>query len=387
MVQTDHHRRFTELGNYLTKLVGNKLRNKQIADALGVSEAAVSQWFSGHKHPEQEHLLNLCGLLHAKFEDIENAFALAGYYLSPEEIEQVNAWQPSDQVIHELQTFNDLTLSLSAVRGLKSGTTLQLGLQFAQSLVRRIRQLIDEERAKTRLLILYFDALDELTQFNNLVIPKKNLKYADIPSYLEMRCICEDTKDQRLYVRLLASEGDEDYVLGRYRASYRKLKALIDSTLVEPEIYIRPILRSSCLDLSDPNVGSDTNFQHVAAQLEAAIDTYSNTINPMVIVLGLEGLSRAYATRYEHTKKLDYKKKALQALEEAEKLAKNEISYPAFGLHVPKAKLRLARSGVLEGLTLTDQASLARDVRRVASYIGHSRSTKDMDDFLREIES
>jgi hypothetical protein len=203
-----------------------------------------------------------------------------------------------------------------------------------------------------------------------------------------MQRICEETKDRRLQARLLASQGDEDYVLGSHRASYRKLRAIIDPSVVKPDLYIRPILRSACLDLSYPTVGSDADFQHVADLLEAAIDKYANTINPMLIVLGLEGLSlsRAYATRYEHTRKLEYKKQALQKLEDAETLTKQNTGYPIFGLRVRKARLRLAHMGVLEGISLTDQAAEAREMRRLFEELGESRSPQDIDDTLVKIE-
>jgi transcriptional regulator with XRE-family HTH domain len=171
MVQTDHRRPFKELGDNLSKLVGNKLRYKQIAEALAVTESAVSQWLSGQKHLKQRHLHKLCGLLHARFEDVEEVFAVAGYYLSPEEIAQATAWQPAAQQSPTLQTYNDLAEWLNAVRGIKSGTALEDGLQFTKSLVRQIQQHIKEEGAQTRLLVLYFDALDELTQFQNLLTP------------------------------------------------------------------------------------------------------------------------------------------------------------------------------------------------------------------------
>jgi transcriptional regulator with XRE-family HTH domain len=386
MVQMNHRRTFKELGDYLTELVGNKLRNKQIADAIGISESAISQWFSGQKHPEQEHLHKACGLLRATFEDVEKAFALAGYYLSPEEIAQAKAWQPSDEQSPALETYNDLTSWLSAIRGSKSGIALEAGLPSANRLVKRIQQHIKEEGAKTRLLFLYFDALDELTQLQNLLTPPENLKYADLPFYCEMQRICEATKDQRLHARLLASQGDEDYVLGRHGASYRTLKDIIDPSVVEPELYIRPILRSSCLDLSYPQVGSDADFQHVSNLLEAAIDKYATTINPMLIVLGLEGLSRAYAMRYEHTRKLEYKKQALQKLEDAEALMNRSAGYPIFGLRVRKARLRLALLGVLDGLSLADLAALAREIKKLFEGLGDFRSTKDIKDILVKIK-
>jgi transcriptional regulator with XRE-family HTH domain len=390
MVQMNHRKSFTELGEHLTKLIGsptgNKLPYGQIALALDVSGAAVSQWFSGQRHPEREHLHKLCGLLHATFEDVDKAFTLAGYYLSPEEIAQVNAWQPTAQQSPALQTYNDLDSWLSAIRGGKSGTELEVGLRSVKSLVKRIQQHIKEEGAQTRLLFLYFDALDELTQLQNLLTPHENLKYVDLPFYREMQRICEETKDQRLRARLLASQGDEDYVLGRHGASYRTLKAIIDPSVVEPELYIRPILRSSCLDLSYPHVGSDAEFQHVSNLLEAAIDKYATTINPMLIVLGLEGLSRAYATRYVHTRKQAYKKLALQKLENAETLTNQSTGYPIFSLRVRKARVRLAHMGVLEGISLTDQAAEARELKKQFAAMGDYRSPQDMDDILVKIE-
>jgi hypothetical protein len=155
---------------------------------------------------------------------------------------------------------------------------------------------------------------------------------------------------------------------------------------VEPELYIRPILRSSCLDLSYPQVGSEADFQHVADLLEAAIDQYANTINPMLIVLGLEGLSRAYANRYEHTRVQEYKKQALQKLEAAETLMNQSLGYPIFGLRVEKARVRLAHMGVLEGISLPDQAAKVREVKSQFGVMGESRSVKDMDDILVKIE-
>jgi transcriptional regulator with XRE-family HTH domain len=388
MVQIDHRKPFKELGDHLAKLVGNKLSNKQIADELDVFESAVSQWLSGQKRPDrkQKHLLKLCRLLQFQLKDVEETFGLAGCYLNPEEIAEVNAWQPTDQDSPALQTYNDLASWLSAVRGIKSGTRLDVGLQSANRLVRRIEQLIKEEGSKTRLLILYFDALDELSQFQNLLVPHRKLKNVDEPVYREMQRIYDETKDERLHARLLASQGDEKYVLGRHAASYRKLKPIIDSSLVEPALYIRPILRSSCLDLSYPQVGSEADFQHVANLLEAAIDKYANTINPMLIVLGLEGLSRAYATRYEHTRKQAYKKLARQKLEDAESLTKQSAGYPIFGLRVRKARLRLAHVGVLEGISLTDQAAEARELKQQFEEMGDHRQPEDMDDILVKIE-
>jgi transcriptional regulator with XRE-family HTH domain len=386
----NHRKPFTELGEHLTNLIGsptgNKLTYGQIGETLGVSKTAVHYWFTGRNRPDQKLLLKLCRLLNTTLENVEIAFTLADYYLSPEEIEQANAWQYSDQPTHELQTFNDLRLWLSAVRGLKSGTALEDGLRFAKILVERIQQLINEEGAKTRLLILYFDALDELTQFQNSLMPRELLRYVDLPSYLEMQRICEETRDQQLQARLLASQGDEDYVVGSHWASYRKLKTIMNLSLVGPELYIRPILRSSCLDLSHPDIGSDAEFHHVTAKLEAAIDKYSNTINPMLIVLALEGLSRAYATRYEHTCKKEYKKQAVQNLEAAETLAKQSAGYPLYELRVRKARLQLARSGVLDDLSLDDQVALAKDAKKVAEALRDSRSTKEMNDFLEKIE-
>jgi hypothetical protein len=185
---------------------------------------------------------------------------------------------------------------------------------------------------------------------------------------------------------LLASQGDEEYVLGRHRASYRKLKDIIDPSVVEPALYIRPVLRSSCLDLSYPTVGSDADFQHVANLLEAAIDKYANTINPMTIVLGLEGLSRAYATRYEHSRKQEYKKLALQKLEDAETLTNQNAGYPIFGLRVQKARLRLAHMGVLDGISLTDQAAKAGELKKLFGAMGESRSVTDIENLLVKIE-
>jgi hypothetical protein len=201
-----------------------------------------------------------------------------------------------------------------------------------------------------------------------------------------MKRVWEETKDERLHARLLASQGDEEYVLGRHGASYRKLKPIINSSLVTPELYIRPILRSSCLDLSYPQVGSEADFQHVANLLEAGIDTYANTINPMLIVLGLEGLSRAYAARYEHTRKRAYKKLALQKLEDAESLTKKSTGYPIFGLRVRKARLRLALLGVLDSISLTDQAAEARELKQQFTEMGDGRQPEDMDDILMKIE-
>jgi transcriptional regulator with XRE-family HTH domain len=386
MVQMKYREPYKELEKHLTKLIGHRLSYGQIKSALGVSRPAVSYWFSGRNRPDREHLLKLCVLLHVKFEDVEKAFAKAGYYLNPEEIAQVTAWQPVDQHSPTLETYNDLEQSLEVVRGLKSGTALDIGLRQARRLVRWIQQLIKEERAKTRLLVLYFDALDELTQLQNLLSPHENLYYADRQLYEEMQRICDETKDQRLQARLLASQGDEAYVLGKHRASYRNLKAIIDSSVVEAELYIRPILRSSCLDLSYPTVGSDADFQYVADLLEAAIDTYANTINPMLIVLGLEGLSRAYATRYEHSRKVEYKKQALQKLEDAETLTNRSVGYPIFGVRVRKARLRLAQSGVLDSLSPPDQAAEAKEVKRLFEELGDSRSAKDMDDIIKKIE-
>jgi transcriptional regulator with XRE-family HTH domain len=386
MVQMNHRKSYTELGNYLNDLIGNKLRNKQIAEALQVSEAAVSYWFTGRNRPDQKLLLKLCGLLNTTLEDAEEAFAKAGYYLSPEEIAHVNAWQPADLQSPALLLYSDLELQLETVRGLKSGTELNVGLNFAKFLARRIQQLLKEEGAKTRLLLLYFDALDELTQLQNLLTPHENLKYVDMPLYLDMQRLWDETKDRRLQARLLASQGDEDYVLGRHGESYRKLKPIIDPSLVEPELYIRPILRSACLDLSYPHVGSDAEFHRVADLLEAAIDKYANTINPMLIVLGLEGLSRAYATRYEHTRKREYKKQALQKLEDAETLTNRSAGYPIFGVRVRKARLRLARSGVLDSLSPAEQAAEAREMMRLFEELGDSRSAKDMDDIIKKIE-
>jgi transcriptional regulator with XRE-family HTH domain len=144
MIQRDHRKPFKELGEHLTDLVGNKLSNKQIADALDVSEPAVSQWLSGHKRPDrkQKYLLKLCGLLQALLEDVEEAFALGGYYLTPEEIAEINAWQPADQDSPALEMYNDLTSWLSAIRGSKSGIELEVGLRSAKSLMKRIDQHI-----------------------------------------------------------------------------------------------------------------------------------------------------------------------------------------------------------------------------------------------------
>jgi hypothetical protein len=197
-----------------------------------------------------------------------------------------------------------------------------------------------------------------------------------------MQRICDETKDQQLHARLLASQGDEEYVLGRHWASYRKLQAIIDASVVKPELFIRAILRSSCLNLSYPYVGSDADFQHVAALLEAAIDKYVNTINPMLIVLGLEGLSRAYANRYDYTRKQEYKRLALQKLEDAETLTNRSAGYPIFGLRVRKARLRLAHMGVLEGISRTDQSAEARELKNLFAEMGDSRSLEDINDIL-----
>jgi transcriptional regulator with XRE-family HTH domain len=376
----------TELGSYLTDLVGSKLSNSQIADALGVSRSAVTYWMTGQRHPEQPHLHKLCGLLQTSLEDVETAYTLAGYYLTPEQVAQVNAWQPADQHSPALETYNDLTSWLSAIRGSKSGIELEVGLRSAKNLVRRLQRLI-EEGAHASLLGLYFDALDELTQFQNLLTPPKNLKYDDLPFYEKMQDICDQTKDKRLLARLLASQGDEEYVLGKYRASYSKLKSIVDNpSVVDPALYIRPILRSSCLSLSYPHVGSDAEFHRLANLLEDAIHKYANTINPMLIVLGLEGQSRAYANRYEHTRKKEYKDLARQKLEEAETLTNQSTGYPIFGLRVRKARLRLAHMGVLEGISLTDQAAEAREVKKLFGQMGEFRSVKDIDDILVKIE-
>jgi transcriptional regulator with XRE-family HTH domain len=375
-----------ELKDKLVKLIGNKLSYEQIREALGVSRSAVHYWFHGRNRPDRKHLLRLYGLLQTPLEDVEEAFALADYYLTPKEVAQVKAWQPADQQSPTLQRYNEFELQLEAVKGLKSGTALEDGLRFAKSLVERIELLIKEERAQTRLLVLYFDALDEVTQLQNLLLPHEDLYYADRRFYEKMQRIYDETKDKRLHARLLASQGDEAYVLGRHRTSYRQLKDIIDPSVVEPELYIRPILRSSCLDLSYPQVGSEADFQHVADLLEAAIDQYANTINPMLIVLGLEGLSRAYANRYEHTRVQEYKKQALQKLEAAETLMNQSLGYPIFGLRVEKARVRLAHMGVLEGISLPDQAAKVREVKSQFGVMGESRSVKDMDDILVKIE-
>jgi hypothetical protein len=89
MVQIDHHKPYPELGKHLSRLVGNprtgnKLTYGQIRNAVGVeSSAIISMWVNGKRRPEPQHLLNLCCVCKASLDDLNKAFELAGYYLTP----------------------------------------------------------------------------------------------------------------------------------------------------------------------------------------------------------------------------------------------------------------------------------------------------------------
>jgi hypothetical protein len=67
---------------------------------------------------------------------------------------------------------------------------------FAEELVRKIKQSLDKEGAKTHLLILYFEALEEATQFYRMVTPVDELKEAERHLFFEMKKVTEDTKDR-----------------------------------------------------------------------------------------------------------------------------------------------------------------------------------------------
>jgi transcriptional regulator with XRE-family HTH domain len=392
--QATHRKSSTELGQHLSRMIGaprtgNKLSYEQIGKAVGVRAATISMWANGKRHPEREHLRKLCCVCKASFDDLTAAFELAGYHLTHSEIKQHQSWLDSDFSSQRLLDYKELELRLDAVRAIKSGKELEFGLTYTESLVAKIQQTIDKVGAKAHLLALYFEALEEATEFHRMVNSQEELKTAEKHLLLEMDKVCADTKDPLLQVRLRAVQGDEKYITGSYWSSYRTLKAIAITSLltsIDPYIQIGNIYGGICLDLGYRNIGTTKDFEDATRQLEVVLDKYAGKIDPMWSSHGYERLCRAYAERYRHRKNPDYKKKALQAVADAETLTKHEIGYPVFGLRVPRAQLELADCGVIEDLSVDDVASLAQGIQEKALIIGDKRLFSQMDSRLRNIE-
>jgi transcriptional regulator with XRE-family HTH domain len=392
-VQATQRKSSTELGQHLSRMIGaprtgNKQTYEQIGKAVGVSAATISMWANGKRHPEREHLRNLCCVCKASFDDVTTAFELAGYHLTRREIQQHQSWLDSDLSSPSLLNYQELEPWLDALRAIKAGKELEFGLTYAEKLVAKIKETIEKEGAKAHLLALYFDALEEATEFHRMVNSREELKKAEKHLLFEMDKVCEDTKDPLLQVRYHAVQGDEKYIIGSYWSSYRTLKAITMPSLlasIDPYIQIGNIYGGICLDLGYRNIGSTEDFEDATLQLEGVLDRYAGKIDLMWSVHGYERLCRAYARRYQHRKKPDYKKKALQVLADAETLTKHEIGYPVFGLRVPRAQLELADCGVIEDLSVDDMASLAKAIREKSLIIGDKRLFSQMDSRLKKL--
>jgi hypothetical protein len=190
---------------------------------------------------EREHLLNLCCVCKASFDDVQTAFELAGYTLRPSEIKQHQSWLNSDLSSPSLLNYKRLTSWLDAVRVIKAGTELQFGLMYAEELVVMIKETMETE-GKTHLLALYFEALEEASDLQRMVRPREKLNQAEKHLLSEMKKVCADTNDPLLQVRLHAVQGDEQYITGNYWASYRTLKAVnIPSLLALVDPYIQMV--------------------------------------------------------------------------------------------------------------------------------------------------
>ena len=392
-MQEVHRESFPELGKHLSRILGsprtgNKRSYEQIGNAIGVSAAAISMWANGKRHPDRVHLLSLCRVCKASFNDLTTTFELAGYYLTRSEIEQHQSWLDSDFSSQRLLDYKRLKSWLDSLRVIKAGKGLEFGLTHAEDLVAAIKETIEKEGAKAHLLALFFDALEEATEFHRLVNSLEELKKAEKHLLLEMDKVCADTKDLLLQVRYHAVQGDEKYITGSYWSSYRTLKAVTIPSLlasIDPYIQIGNIYGGICLDLGYRNMGSTEDFDEATLQLETVLDKYAGKIDPMWSAHGYERLCRAYARRYQHRKNPDYKKKALQAFVDAETLTKHEIGYPVFGLRVPRAQLELADCEVIEGLSVDDKASLAKEIHEKALDIGDKRLFCQMEARLKEL--
>jgi len=213
-MQEVHRESFPELGKHLSRMIGgprtgNKLSYEQMGKAVGVSKATISMWANGKRHPEREYLWNLCYVCKASFDDLKTAFELAGYQLTRSEIEQQESWLDSDFSSQSLLDYKRLKSWLDPLRVIKAGKGLEFGLTYAEDLVAAIKETIEKEGAKAHLLALYFDALEEATEFHRMVNSREELRQAEKHLLSEMEKVCEDTKDLLLQVRLRAVQGDE----------------------------------------------------------------------------------------------------------------------------------------------------------------------------------
>jgi transcriptional regulator with XRE-family HTH domain len=261
-VRVAHRKSHPELGKHLGNLIlmghpsVKKLTYKQIGNAIGVSPEAISMWVNGNRHPEREHLRNLCCVCKASFDDLKTAFELAGYHLTLSEIEQYQSWLDSDLSSQSFLNYQELKPWLDAVRAIKSGKELEFGLTYAEKLVAKIKGTIDKEGAKAHLLALYFEALEEATEFHRMVNSREELKKTEKHLLFEMDKVCEDTKDPLLQVRYHAVQGDEHCITGNYWSSYRILKAITIPSLlasIDPYIQIGNIYGGICLNLAYRN--------------------------------------------------------------------------------------------------------------------------------------
>lgn len=103
----------------------NEMSQRELADRLGVSTAAVSQWCTGIKTPRMDKIDAMCKLFECKRADFYQEPDSDSYYLDPE----------TAQKAQELFEDEDLRVLFDAARGSKPQD-----LQMAADLLRRLKE-------------------------------------------------------------------------------------------------------------------------------------------------------------------------------------------------------------------------------------------------------
>ena len=102
----------------------NDMTQKELADKLGVSTAAVSTWINGIKTPRMDKVDIMCQLFGCRRSDFLEDSSDTGYYINPE----------TAQIAQELFEDKDLRVLFDAARDSKPED-----LQMAADLLRRLK--------------------------------------------------------------------------------------------------------------------------------------------------------------------------------------------------------------------------------------------------------
>jgi len=244
---------------------------------------------------------------------------------------------------------------------------------------------VDQFRASD---YLYFDTLDEKAHIHTFITPAQELGVATGYLFDEMDEIYKHTvqsgKDRSLLGRRLARMGDALYIQGNNPGSYRTFADAQPLLKKDPYTLAYPTLRSSCLGVS--RFGSDREFQAATLEIDRIIDSKCHILDIDVIIHLIEGLSRAYARRFQQSNDNKLANLAVSEFERAEEQAgKSEKLAPEFQIRLPRARLDLARRGVTRE-SLAEQKSWANHVRQLSKTIGDSRVVGEMDRFIHGID-